>query len=105
MVFSSRLLVSLSDCQAPTAVSLPPGHRKISLDSSQQTVESGNGDSPSDILGFPFQATLGGLWGLVLFILGDFLERQKWLRNDHRAVCCLSDIQSPHTALNFNEFV
>lgn len=100
--------MSLSDCHVLSAVSLPPGHHKISLDSSQQTVESGNGDSCSDILGFLFQAALGGLWGFVLFILRDFLERQKWLKKkkpDHCAVRCLSDIQSPYTELNFNESV
>lgn len=86
-----------------TATSWTPGHRKISLDSSRQTVEFGNVDPLSDIFGFLFQAALLGLWGFLLFILADFLERQKWLKMITMLCMGIHDIQSPYTELNFNE--
>ena len=76
---------------------------KKSLDSSRKTVEFGNVDSLSDISGFPFQTVLVGLWGFILFILGDFLERQKWLKMITMLCIGIYDIQSPYTELNFNE--
>jgi hypothetical protein len=74
------------------------------LSSSQQTVEFGNVGSHQDISGFPFQTALLGLWGFMLFILADFLERQKWLKTITMLCVGIYDIQSPYTKLNFNEF-
>lgn len=73
-----------------------PGHHKISLGSSQQTIEFGNVDFLSDIFGFSFQTSLLGLWGFMLFILGDFLERQKWLKMISMPCIGIYDIQSPY---------
>lgn len=86
-----------------TAISRAPGHHKISLDSSWQTVEFGNVDSFSDIFGFPFLTALLGLWGFMLFILADFLVRQKWLKTITMLCFGIYDIRSPYTELNFNE--
>lgn len=73
------------------------------MDSPWQTIEFENVDSLSDIFGFPFHTLLLGLWGFILFILGEFLERQKWLKTITMLCIGIYDIQSPYTELNFNE--
>lgn len=90
-------------CPAMTAISWAPGHHKISLDSSQETVDFENIDPLSDTFGFPFQTALLGLWGFILLILADFLERQKWFKTITMLCTGLYDIQSPCTEQNFNE--
>ena len=57
----------------------------------------------SVISGFLFQTVLVGLWGFRLLILGDFLERQKWLKMITMLCMSIYDIQSPYSELNFNE--
>lgn len=93
-----RSQLSCHDCHF-----LDSGHHKIPLDSSRQAVAFGSVDPLSDIFGFPFRAALLGLWGFTLFILADFLERQKWLKMITMLCMGIYDIQSPYTELNFNE--